>query len=65
MKYNILPLNSVGCGIDKNTGITYPMYKDGTYDKNSGVHFQDIDEDWFHKLSPEDNIIVNDVMYEY
>ena len=55
-------LESVGSCIDTKTGMTYPMYVDGTHDEEMGVHLEDIDEEWFHSLSSEDNIIVNDVM---
>jgi len=57
-------LESVGCALDTKTGMTYPMYADGTHDEEMGVHLEDIDEDWFHNLSSEDNIVVNDVMSE-
>ena len=57
-------LESVGCALDTKTGMTYPMYTDGTHDEEMGVHLEDIDEDWFHNLSSEDNIVVNDVMSE-
>ena len=57
-------LESVGTALDTKTGMTYPMYADGTHDEEMGVHLEDIDEDWFHNLSSEDNIVVNDVMSE-
>tara|TARA_Y100000593_G_C4292322_1_gene328894 strand:+ start:1568 stop:1810 length:243 start_codon:yes stop_codon:yes gene_type:complete len=57
-------LESVGTALDPKTGMTYPMYVDGTHDEEMGVHLEDIDDDWFHHLSPEDNVVVNEVMLE-
>ena len=57
-------LESVGSCVDTKTGMTYPMYVDGTHDEEMGVHLEDIDEDWFHNLSSKDNILVNEVMSE-
>ena len=61
----MIALNSVGCYVNSETGITYPMEKDGNYDKNCGVHLNDIDEYWYYKLSPSDNIIIQDILAEY
>ena len=57
-------LESVGTALDSKTGMTYPMYVDGTHDEEMGIHLEDVDEEWFHSLSSEDNIIVNDVMLD-
>tara|TARA_Y100001963_G_C6469577_1_gene303852 strand:+ start:41 stop:244 length:204 start_codon:yes stop_codon:yes gene_type:complete len=62
---NIKKLHSVGAVIvikGKNIGMTYAMYKNGSYDQDSGVHLNDINELWFYKLSSKDNIIVQDVL---
>ena len=64
LEKGLTELESVGSCIDDKTGMTYPMYADGTHDEEMGVHLEDIDEDWFHNLSSEDNIVVNDVMSE-
>lgn len=61
---DLMELKSVGTALDSKTGMTYPMYVDGTHDEEMGVHLEDIDEDWFHNLSSVDNIMVNDVMIE-
>jgi hypothetical protein len=61
---DLTELESVGTALDSKTGMTYPMYVDGTHDEEMGVHLEDIDEEWFHSLSSEDNIIVNEVMLE-
>ena len=65
--YTIKPLHSVGCVIVSEgvgIGITYPMYKDGSWDESSGIHLEDVDEEWFYRLNPEDNRIVQDVLFE-
>ncbi len=61
---DLTELESVGCALDSKTGMTYPMYADGTHDEEMGVHLEDIDEDWFHNLSSKDNIVVNEVMLD-
>ena len=58
-------LESVGTALDTKTGMTYPMYVDGTHDEEMGVHLEDVDEEWFHSLSSEDNIVVNEVMLDF
>ena len=61
----VKPLESVGCVLvikGKGVGMSYPMYVDGTWDEEMGVHLEDTEEEWFHNLSSEDNIIVNLVM---
>ena len=64
LEKGLVELESVGSCIDTKLGMTYPMYVDGTHDEEMGVHLEDIDEEWFHSLSSEDNIIVNEVMLE-
>ena len=64
MTEDLKELESVGSAIDTKLGMIYPMYVDGTHDEEMGVHLEDIDDEWFHSLSSEDNIIVNDVMSE-
>ena len=63
---NIKKLHSVGAVIvikGKNIGMTYAMYKNGKVDPgDSGVHLNDIDNEWFYKLSPKANSIVQDVL---
>ena len=44
-------LSSVGCVIDKSTGITFPIHKDDTIDWDGGTHVYDIEnEEWFEAL---------------
>ena len=64
---NVKPLHSVGCVLvteGVGIGMTYPMLVDGSWEENQsmGVHLEDCVDEWFHSLSSEDNIIVNDVM---
>ena len=40
------------------------MYVDGTHDESGGIHLDDTDEEWFYALNPEDNRIVQDVLFE-
>ena len=61
---DLIELESVGSCIDTKLGMIYPMYVDGTHDEEMGNHLEDVDEEWFHSLSSEDNIIVNDVMLD-
>ena len=52
----IYELHSVGCVIDTDTLVTYPMLENGEYDINEGtqVHIDDICGEWFGYLSDDD-----------
>lgn len=55
-------LSSVGCVIDKSTGVTFPIHKDDTIDWDGGTHVYDIEnEEWFESLSQKDFSIVTEV----
>ena len=55
-------LSSVGCVIDKSTGITFPIHSDDTIDWDGGTHIHDIEnEEWFESLSEKDLDIVGEV----
>jgi len=55
-------LSSVGCVIDKSTGITFPIHTDDTIDWDGGTHIHDIEnEEWFESLSEKDFDIVGEV----
>ena len=55
-------LSSVGCVIDKSTGVTFPIHKDDTIDWDGGTHVYDIEnEEWFESLSQKDLGIVTEV----
>ena len=71
--YTLVPLVSVGCWICSyagsesvvSVGTTFPdgmnheeMVEDG------GVHLEDCVDEWYDSLNPEDNIIVQDVLFE-
>ena len=58
---DLIPLNSVGSFIDKSTGITYPINKDGTVDIMSDVFIEECSDEWFFRLSKEDNLIIEDI----
>ena len=38
-------LSSVGCVIDKSTGITFPIHSDDTIDWDGGTHVYDIENE--------------------
>jgi hypothetical protein len=55
-------LSSVGCVIDKSTGITFPIHTDDTIDWDGGTHIHDIEnEEWFESLSEKYLDIVGEV----
>ena len=55
-------LSSVGCVIDKSTGVTFPIHSDDTIDWDGGTHIHDIEnEEWFESLSEKDLDIVGEV----
>ncbi len=56
-------LSSVGCVIDKSTGITFPIHSDDTIDWDGGTHIHDIEnEEWFDALSTEDLDVIEEVL---
>lgn len=60
---NYITLESVGTVIDTESGMTYAVDEDGAPDMYTGVHIDDItSNDWFERLSYEDEQIVNNVM---
>ena len=66
---NVKPLHSVGCVLvteGVGIGMTYPMLVDGSWEENQsmGVHLEDSVDEWYDNLNPEDNIIVQDVLFE-
>lgn len=59
-------LSSVGCVIDKSTGVTFPIHKDDTIDWDGGTHVYDIEnEEWFEALSQKDMGIVTEVFNSF
>jgi hypothetical protein len=59
---NGIKLESVGCVLDSNTGIVYPMLADGTTDlEDDGVHLEDVTEEWGEALSVDDMTLVLEV----
>ena len=56
-------LSSVGCVIDKTTGITFPIHADDTIDWDGGTHIHDIEnEEWFDNLSQNDIDFIEDIL---
>ena len=59
-------LSSVGCVIDKSTGVTFPIHSDDTIDWDGGTHVYDIEnEEWFESLSQKDMGIVTEVFNSF
>ena len=55
-------LSSVGCVIDKSTGVTFPIHSDDMIDWDGGTHVYDIEnEEWFESLSQKDMGVVTEV----
>tara|TARA_R100001594_G_scaffold57337_2_gene91256 strand:- start:7277 stop:7462 length:186 start_codon:yes stop_codon:yes gene_type:complete len=50
----MIKLNSVGSFIDKNTGMVYPINKDGSIDIDNGVHYKDCGDEWLESISDSD-----------
>ena len=66
-KNRYIALNSVGCFLDKVTGITFAMLdiKD-SYDKDTATHLNDCSDEWLSSLSKKDKQVVNDFFkFEY
>ena len=53
-------LESVGCAIDLETGITYPLKVNGEPDFYDGVavHLDDVCEEWDAALSDADRAVI-------
>ena len=48
-------LSSVGCVLNVENGLVYPMLVNGTADlDDDGVHLNDVEEEWVDGLSTED-----------
>ena len=59
-------LSSVGCVIDKSTGVTFPIHSDDTIDWDGGTHIYDIEnEEWFESLSQKDMGVVTEVFNSF
>ena len=58
-----IPLESVGCWIDPNDGMTYPMLVDGiNADLGGACPVDDLEEGWYGDLDFSDSIKVDIVM---
>jgi len=57
----IIPLDSVGAGIDKK-GNVYIAMKDGGYEYNGTNYIDEIDNnEWWETLSPKDKEIISNI----
>ena len=50
----MIELESVGCVVDTETGIVYPLFENGAIDLGMGVEFEELDQDWLDELSGDD-----------
>ena len=48
---NLLELPSVGCVIDLDEQIVYPLFEDGAIDLGGGVEVSELDQDWINTLT--------------
>lgn len=56
----MLQLTSVNSVIDTETGIVYPFFENGKWDKVRGIHFQECTKDWVDALSDHDVTAINE-----
>ena len=61
-KGKMVNLKSVGCVIDEETLITYPVKKNGKADLNNGIHLTETCEEWNEALTHKDFMICCDLM---
>ena len=50
----MIELESVGCVVDTETRIVYPLFENGAIDLGMGVEFEELDQDWLDQLSGDD-----------
>ena len=65
----IIELNSVGCVLDTDTLLTYPLYKkeyqfkyNKIFDETSSVHLNDCIDEWYENLDENDTEVVNEYL---
>jgi hypothetical protein len=56
---NLLELPSVGCVIDLDEQIVYPLFENGALDLGMGVEVSELDEEWVKALSWEEVGMLN------
>jgi len=50
----MIELESVGCVVDTETRIVYPLFENGAIDLGMGVEFEELAQDWLDQLSGDD-----------
>ena len=58
-------LRSVGCVLDTEIAIVYPMWKDGTADVDNPHTLEDMPNEWLDDLSDGDHDIVQYIKQQY
>ena len=58
-------LRSVGCVLDTEIAIVYPMWKDGTADVDNPHTLEDMPNEWLDDLSDSDHDIVQYIKQQY
>ena len=54
----LVQLESVGCVLDTNEFLVYPMYEDGSIDIGNFTELNECTEEWHESLSDEDKLSV-------
>ena len=58
-----VPLYSVGCFLDKTTGMTFAMLSSSDcFCKDNATHLTDCCDEWFDSLDKKDKEIVNNLI---
>lgn len=60
---NYINLTSVGCVLDTDTSLTYPMLNDGKPDINCPVPLDQCTSEWYENLSVHDDAFVFAMQY--
>jgi hypothetical protein len=56
---NLLELPRVGCVIDLDEQIVYPLFENGALDLGGGVEVSELDEEWVKALNWEELAMLN------
>ena len=54
----LVQLESVGCVLDTNEFLVYPMYEDGSIDIGNFTELSECTEEWHESLSERDRVTI-------